>query len=205
MTKMVNYTSGYAYQMIKEVSKIKNKRMHKRLSSVIVVSLTFILFFANCTSAFATDEAEQTVGDAGTVYDGSNPASISITPRSDAGFYITKALVSTTYKKMVFAKYMTSNWKQTASYTIADKNDVIFSFTFGYEGTGLSISVGTGANISSPIDADKTRWSKLAVYVDFTIKKYHIKRYTTGGVFINAYDSYQTITTDTYLRPKYQQ
>lgn len=107
---------------------------------IIIITLALMLVFANCTTAFATDEANQTVNGPVTVCDLSNPSATSITPYGDLGYYTTKTLYSTTYKKMIFARYESSNWIQTDHYTIAAGKDYNFSFSYTYEGAGLSIS-----------------------------------------------------------------
>lgn len=163
---------------------MKNKKTRVRLPSVIVVGLTIILFFSNFTTVFAADAIDNATGDVTLVADVITPSDGAITPKGDLGYYTRKTLVSTVYKKMVFAKYLTADWKKTNHYDITEGTSYGFNFGYAY--------------------ADVTRWSKLAGFADFTIKKYLVKRYTTGGMLVDTYYSYTTITTATYVAAKYQ-
>jgi len=183
---------------------MKNKRTHLRLPLFIVVTLTIVLFFTNFTTVFATDAMDNTDRDAIIVTSESATSDGSITPRGDLGYYINKTLVETTYKKMVFAKYLTDDWKKTNHYDITEGTSYGFNFGYAYKGATLGISFGRSYSYSSTVYADVTRWSKLAGFADFTIKKYLVKRYTTGGMLVNTYYTYTTITTATYVAAKYQ-
>jgi hypothetical protein len=127
-----------------------------------------------------------------------------ITPRGDLGYYLNRTLVGTTYKKMVFAKYLTSNWAQTNHYDVSEGTSLSFNIGYAYEGVNLTVSCSKSVGATYTVKADPTRWSKLAEFADFTVKEYLVKRYSTTGILLDTYYLYTTITTATYVAAKNQ-
>jgi len=175
--------------------------MRKLLQLSMVVALTLSISFCPAVAAEATVGIS---GDAANANMAVAPYDESVAPQGDLGYYTTKILVSTTYKKMVFAKYLTADWKKTDHYDINEGTSFGFNFGYAYEGVNLGVSFERSYDYTSTVYADVTRWSKLAAFADFTIKKYLVKRYTTGGMLVDTYYSYTTTTTATYVAARYQ-
>ena len=185
-----------------------NKRINRNMLRMIATTLTLILFFANCTTAFATDEIEQTVGDTGTVYDDSNLSSTSITPRSDAGWYYKEVKVDskTAYKKPI--GYAGGQRQNGVVFT--DPDDGFYWSNGGYN-VSVSISVGYG-----PMSVSVSRGGigsigyfkragiankavKLYIYRDLTTTRYkRYKVYYSGAQQYIGY-VYKTVPTKDYL------
>jgi hypothetical protein len=167
-------------------------------------ALSLLLFSANPSSVFADDIVGGTSGDPQMRQTSVEPSGGTITPTGDLGYYTTKTLVQTTYKKFVFAKYLSNYWVKTNYYQVTNGDEIEFSFGYVYEGVSLSIAVNKIFETTYNVTADPARWSKLAAFADFTIKKYLVKRYTTGGMLVDTYYSYTTTTTAVYVAAKYQ-
>lgn len=112
--------------------------------------------------------------------------------------------METTNKKKVFAKYLTSSWAKTSYYVVNEGSEINYSFGLAYEGVTISITGSKTISSTFRVSADPTRYSRNAAWADITIKKYLVKRYTTGGMLVDTYYSYTTIPTATYIYPRYQ-
>ena len=183
---------------------MNRKKPRKTLEWIMAAVLSLMLFAGNLSAVLADDGLEDAEGNLQTMQASVKPTGGTITPSGDLGYYTTKTLVQTTYKKFIFAKYLTSNWAKTNHYDIDEKYLISYTFGFVYEGVTLTVSGSKEVGTSYTVMADPTRWSKLAAYSDFTIKKYLVKRYTTGGMLVDTYYSYSTTTTATYVAAKYQ-
>lgn len=86
---------------------------------------------------------------------------------SPAAGYFDK-LVATYKPNQVFGGYITKNWTKASSHTIGAGRS--YSFSGSYSGIGLSFSY--KQSVSSTLPANKTRYSKLGMYADYTIQKY---------------------------------
>jgi hypothetical protein len=188
----------------KEGQKMNNKKPRRGLEWVMAVALSLMLFAGNLSVVFADDSLEDAEGNLQTMQASIEPSGGAITPNGDLGYYTTKTLVQTTYKKFVFARYLTNYWVKTDRYGVAEGDEIELNFGFSYEGVTLTVTGSKIFETSYTVVADPARWSRLAAFADFTIKKYLVKRYTTGGMLVDSYFSYSTTTTAIYVAAKYQ-
>ena len=126
----------------------------------------------------------------------------SYTINSSAKAAIGETVVGTIYKKMKFLGYSkyTPNWVKASTYTLSKGKSDTFSSKFDTKFGDVSASFTRTYGISTTIQANKKKYSKIAGYADLKIQK--IK------VFLPNMSSsiYKTkaIKQETYVKPKYK-
>lgn len=112
-----------------------------------------------------------------------------------------------------FVRYLTGSWAQASSYTWSKSNTASWTVSSGANMTaangvatslGLSTSRTTSYSVGITINADSSRFSKLAFCSDFFRQYYTYKMTVNGAVTKTSNDSIKTPMKDTYLIVYYQ-
>lgn len=106
-----------------------------------------------------------------------------------------ETLVSSQRTDMKFVGYNkgTPSWTYASEYELSNGDEV--SVSGNYEWNGFSFNLGFTQSYSTTaiIPADKKKLSRLAGYVDVTVKKYKIETIESGQVIGTRYEGRKTI------------
>lgn len=106
-------------------------------------------------------------------------------------------------KKFVGYHKLTTSWAKASSYTIKSGVSSTASTSATFDGISYTLSVTKSVGVDTTIQADKNRYSRLALYGDFLVK--HMRKYyhDQDGIY-DKYDYISTQTKATYIDVKYQ-
>lgn len=101
----------------------------------------------------------------------SDPSS-EITPHGSTR--VENTLISVSYPNNVFVGYssMISTWQKASSYTVSASYTQTATGTYNYDGVSIGLSVSNTAGASYVLQADSTRYSRLGIWADLTVRKY---------------------------------
>lgn len=177
-------------------------------SIVFVVAIFFVIGFNAQAEEFNTNSQEVLSSETYEIVINENESLIfetendmqlylqSLRSNKDLNTITADTLISTTKPNGVFGGYITPNWTKSSGYSVAQGKS--YSFSASYSGIGLSFTFHNSVTTSIPANA--TKYSKLGMYADFTIKKY--KRFYPNMSSPSYY--YKKTVRNSYLRVVYK-
>lgn len=103
--------------------------------------------------------------------------------------------ISTKKPNGVFGGYITDNWAKSSKYTVSAGKS--YGFSGSYQGVGLNFTFNN--SVSTTVKANKSKYSKLGMYADYTVKKY--KQYTPN---MKPSYVYEKTVRDSYIKVVYK-
>ena len=85
-----------------------------------------------------------------------------------------------------------AEWTRASSYILSSGRSYLVSGSMTYEGMGVSLSTTYSSGVSRTLPADPSRYSRLGMYADITVRKYKSDKSVdnyTGQVFSTWYSS----------------
>ncbi len=120
---------------------------------------------------------------------------------------VENTLISTSYPNNVFIGYssMIGTWQKASSYTVSASFTQTATGTYTYEGVAIGVSVSNTAGASYVLQADSSRYSRLGIWADLTVRKYKATQIdnNTGQVLSTWYFG-TAQQRNTYVKVAYQ-
>ena len=91
------------------------------------------------------------------------------------------------YNRFVGISSLTPYWANASSYTISSGRTLSASGSSSYQGTGFTLSASITKSVSVTISANKSKLSKLGIWVDTTLTPYKVVQYMYGSPVRTAY------------------
>lgn len=112
-----------------------------------------------------------------------------------------ETIVDTQYKYYQFMGYSkhTAEWCQCTDYTVLSSQSETFSHKVTTDWGDVTASFSYSSGVNRKIDADKSRWSKLAGYADLKIERVKITQPSFGTLYTT-----RVKTTNKYLAVRYK-
>ncbi|WP_276910976.1 hypothetical protein [Dubosiella newyorkensis] len=87
---------------------------------------------------------------------------------------VENTLISTAYPNNVFIGYssMIGTWQKASSYTVSASYTQTASGSYNYDGITIGVSVSNTSGASYILPADSSRYSRLGIWADLTVRKY---------------------------------
>lgn len=124
-------------------------------------------------------------------------------PQKDkVGTYVFgETIVETKYKYFEFMGYSkhTKEWCKCTDYTVLSSQSETFSHKVSTDWGDVTASFTHSSGVNRKIEADKSRWSKLAGYADLKIERVKITQPSFGTLYTT-----RVKTTNSYIAVRYQ-
>lgn len=98
----------------------------------------------------------------------------------------------------------TPNWIKASSYTISSGQNFNVSASYPWQGVSLNIGFSYSYSVATTIPANASKYSRLGVYADYTLKKERYAEYSYGQPTGNTRISTYAVRTANYIDPVYQ-
>ncbi|WP_431085966.1 hypothetical protein [Paenibacillus sp. 8b26] len=121
--------------------------------------------------------------------------------------HIDNTFISGTTRDHQFINYHeeTPYWAKASNYTVTRAKTYTASTTLKYDDVSFNVGVSYMYSVATQIPADPSRFSRLGVSADLTLKKYRAVQYDDyTGQRISSWDFVATNVRNTYLAPAYQ-
>lgn len=129
-------------------------------------------------------------------------AALENTQKDKIGTYVFgETIVDTQYKYYQFMGYSkhTAEWCKCTDYTVLSSQSETFSHKVATEWGDVTASFSYSSGVNRRIEADKSRFSKLAGYADLKVERVKITQPSFGTLYTT-----RVKTTNSYLAVRYQ-
>ena len=169
----------------------------KKISMNFYILLSLLMSFSFAPSVSASTESVSEPTSHGPLYLVEQANNFSDQFDSDIQPYssttVRNTLISSSSYSYKWIGYLSepAEWTRASSYTLSSGRSYSVSGSMTYEGVGVSLSTTYSSGVSRTLPADPSRYSRLGMYADITVRKYKsesVDNYT-GQVLSTWYSS----------------